>query len=73
MDRIDLDKMEIKIRTACPEDAGQIRDIYAHYVLHTAITYEYEVPSLACLPVCPAGRADRRFGYGRRKRSDIIH
>ena len=46
MDRIDLEKMEIKIRTACPEDAGQIRDIYAHYVLHTAITYEYEVPTL---------------------------
>ena len=38
--------MEINIRTACPEDAGQIRDIYAHYVLHTAVTYEYEVPSL---------------------------
>ena len=38
--------MEINIRTACPEDVGQIRDIYAHYVLHTAVTYEYEVPSL---------------------------
>ena len=46
MDQIDLEKMEITIRTACPEDAGQIRDIYAHYVLHTAVTYEYEVPSL---------------------------
>ncbi len=46
MDQIDLEKMKIKIRTACPEDAGQIRGIYAHYVLHTAITYEVEVPTL---------------------------
>ena len=38
--------MEIIIRTASPEDAGQIREIYAYYVLCTAITYEYEVPSL---------------------------
>lgn len=44
-DLIDFEKMEIHIRTASPEDAGQIRDLYAYYVLHTAITYEYEVPS----------------------------
>lgn len=49
-DELDLNKFnkmeEINIRTASPEDAGQIRDLYAYYVLHTAITYEYEVPSL---------------------------
>lgn len=38
-------KMEIKIRTASAEDAEEIRDIYAYYVLHTAVTYEYQVPS----------------------------
>ena len=38
--------MKIIIRTASPKDAGQIRDIYAYYVLYTAITYEYEVPAL---------------------------
>ena len=36
---------EIHIRTAAPEDAPALLDIYAHYVRHTAITYEYDVPS----------------------------
>ena len=35
-----------RIRPARREDAGAILDIYAHYVLHTAVSYEYEVPSL---------------------------
>ena len=38
--------MEIKIEIARPADAAALLDIYAHYVKHTAITFEYEVPSL---------------------------
>lgn len=38
--------MEIKIRRVCIEDAEAILDIYAYYVLHTAVTFEYEVPGL---------------------------
>lgn len=37
----------IHIRIAAPEDAPALLDIYAYYVLHTAITYEYDVPSEA--------------------------
>ena len=35
----------ITIRLAHPEDAAALVEVYAPYVLHTAITYEYEVPS----------------------------
>lgn len=35
----------ISIRLATPEDAAALRAIYEYYVLNTAITYEYEVPS----------------------------
>ena len=38
--------MEIKIEIAKPADAAALLDIYAYYVKHTAITFEYEVPSL---------------------------
>lgn len=34
------------IRTACAEDATEIREIYAPYVEKTAVTFEYEVPSV---------------------------
>lgn len=36
---------DLKIRTACPEDAKKLLAIYAPYVTGTAITFEYEVPS----------------------------
>ena len=36
----------MKIRTAEIEDAEQLLEIYAPYVKETAITFEYEVPSL---------------------------
>lgn len=36
---------EITIRTARPEDAQRLLEIYAPYVQGTAITFEYEVPS----------------------------
>lgn len=34
------------IRLATPQDAGALLKIYEPYVLHTAITFEYDVPSL---------------------------
>lgn len=36
----------ITIRVAKPEDAKELLAIYAHYVKNTAITFEYEVPSV---------------------------
>ena len=35
---------QIMIRSAEPEDAERLLEIYAYYVLDTAITYEYAVP-----------------------------
>ena len=37
----------IQIRPATVKDAAALLDIYAYYVENTAITFEYEVPSLA--------------------------
>lgn len=34
------------IRAAAPQDAGALLEIYGYYVRHTAITYEYEVPTV---------------------------
>ena len=34
------------IRAACIEDAEEILAIYAPYILETAITFEYDVPSI---------------------------
>lgn len=36
----------IMIRIATEDDAEELLDIYAYYVEHTAITFEYEVPSV---------------------------
>ena len=37
---------EIEIRVASPEDAKELLEIYRPYVENTAITFEYEVPSV---------------------------
>lgn len=37
---------DIKIEIACLQDAKQILDIYSYYVKNTAVTFEYDVPSL---------------------------
>ncbi len=37
---------EIIIRTATPEDAAAILNIYSYYIENTAITMEYEVPTV---------------------------
>lgn len=41
-----LDRAEIKIRTVTPKDAQALLDIYAPYITKTAVTFEYEVPSV---------------------------
>lgn len=38
--------MSFTIRTARPEDAPQLFEIYTPYVTDTAITFEYEVPTV---------------------------
>ena len=38
--------MEVLFRVAKEEDAGDLLKIYAYYVKNTAITFEYEVPTL---------------------------
>jgi len=38
--------MAITIRTASPEDAPKLLEIYAYYVEHTAITFEFEIPTV---------------------------
>ncbi len=42
-----MPKDSIKIRTAQIEDARELLAVYAPYVEKTAVTFEYEVPSLA--------------------------
>ena len=35
----------VTIRSANPDDAGFLLDIYAYYVANTAVSFEYDVPS----------------------------
>jgi phosphinothricin acetyltransferase len=35
------------IRMATEDDAGKILEIYAPYIINTAITFEYEIPAIA--------------------------
>lgn len=37
---------KLEIRTAGTQDAAALLEIYSYYVLHTAISFEWEVPSL---------------------------
>ena len=37
---------EIETRLATTDDAKEILGIYGHYVLNTAISFEYSVPSI---------------------------
>ncbi|MEL7609391.1 MAG: N-acetyltransferase family protein [Bacillota bacterium] len=38
---------DISIKTATEADAKEIREIYAPYVTDTAVTFEYDIPSVA--------------------------
>lgn len=42
-----MEKTEMEIRIARPEDAEAVRGIYAPYVMNTAVTFDYEVPDAA--------------------------
>ena len=42
---------KIEIRSAVPNDEALV-EIYSFYVLNTAITYEYDVPSLEEFSLC---------------------
>ncbi len=66
--------MDILIREATVADAAQLLEIYAPYVEQTAITFEYDVPSLPefqdriretgrSFPYLVATRGDRIVGY----------
>lgn len=65
---------EVEIRAASPEDAAAILEIYAPYILNTAVTFEKEVPTLEeftwrirdvlrVYPYLVAVREDRIIGY----------
>ena len=41
-----IDNSEISLRVATEKDAAQALEIYAPYVLDTAVTFEWEVPTL---------------------------
>lgn len=41
-----IETSKIRIRIASPEDAKALLEIYAPYVEHTAISFEYDVPSV---------------------------
>jgi len=41
-----MDENAVKIRLATLEDAARLLEIYSYYVEHTAITFEYETPTL---------------------------
>ena len=64
----------LKLREACADDASRLLEIYAPYIEHTAITFEYEVPSveefkqrivntLTMYPYIVALQNDRIVGY----------
>lgn len=38
--------MEVKIRIAKKDDAEYLQEIYSYYVANTAVSFEYEVPSV---------------------------
>lgn len=39
-------KSEVKLRAATPDDAAKLLEIYAPYVTDTAITFEYDIPTI---------------------------
>ena len=41
-----MSETDLRIRMAREEDAGELLKIYAPYVQNTAITFEYEVPTV---------------------------
>lgn len=68
--------MEIKIRTAKVEDAEKLLDIYSYYVKKTAVTFEYEVPSVEefqerSVSLSSARRRSASFSFSKRTVSEM--
>ena len=40
----------MEVRLATPQDAEELLEIYRYYAEHTAITFEYETPSMTRIP-----------------------
>ena len=53
----------ITLRPAVPTDAAKLVEIYAPYILRTAVTYEYEVPSEEAFAGRIAQTLDRGYPY----------
>ena len=51
-------KTNFEIRLINENDAAAVLDIYAHYVQHTIISFEYEVPTLEDFSVLEKLRED---------------
>ena len=43
---MNTENRDVTIRTAVPEDAKRLLEIYAPYVTDTAITFEYDIPTV---------------------------
>ena len=54
----------IKIREATKEDAARLVEIYSYYVLNTAVSFEYEVPSVE--------EFNERMGHVMKKYRDLV-
>ena len=66
-DKSDMIREELKtdriyVREAVTEDAARLLEIYAYYVEKTAITFDYEVPSLEEFRA-RIGRIKERYPY----------
>ena len=62
MIREELQADRVYVREAVPEDAARLLEIYAYYVEKTAITFDYEVPSLEEFRA-RIGRIKERYPY----------
>ena len=56
-------KSEVKLRVATVSDAAELLKIYAPYVTDTAITFEYDVPTLEKYPYFVAELNGEIVGY----------
>ena len=65
-----MEKNTLQIRVATKEDAEALLAIYAPYVEKTAITFEYEVPSIEEFRCQNPGNAEKISLSGRRKKRE---
>ena len=53
----------MEVRLATPQDAEELLEIYRDYVEHTAITFEYETPSINRIPSKDQTDTLKRYPY----------